>query len=620
MSFILLPDFEVVSQSYVGFELGEVRFSDEEVLFLYISLLREFVGSSEFLSYFHWQDFIFGQEHVLGNKCLFVLDGSNSLQKKASNVSIAFWTLKKRLLGSSELQKLYLFTSDGLSLYWTRLSSIVLLRGRGECSVGVGSVAGGGDGGSPIYKWVEQITFPETGQKRSGGGQFKEHKVTENISICFAMVSLFILTQFIFLGQPVATHSTEFPSNMYSKESYIAIVKFFQRNLTTLIRIISLFTHDKHESGSSSVNSNVPAPFEIFFNKVLTCDHDSEQDEHENRNTSLNAMGEGERKERHSSYKSQKAGGGGKRGVRDSSIAISEFTIDAFNYHIVTGSSGEIQLCIFLNDCSRIIDRYILDDYYLINNARGKDASERISYFLSSKVVHSINLGTQEELKSSSNEEKQSIFEVNPENEEVIHFEEARNVIVSNSCNLDLYVTRPVEYLFIRDCSNCNIYCLDLIANIHIESCRDCFIHIDCMFATLVNCSQISIFLHSQFSPVLKNSEKITIGPYNVSCLNRKTSYITSYENNLLTQNWKFPISSLSSFSIIKPEKLFIVELLDTKHKVRAKTEELPKLPLPPGFYENLTKRMQILELVRSLDLSSREDVTNQFASWLCDN
>ncbi|OII71666.1 protein with beta tubulin folding factor domain [Cryptosporidium ubiquitum] len=605
MNFILLPNFEIVSQLYVGLEFSEAKFWDEEILFLYISLLREFIGSSRFLNYFQWRDFIFGQEYILGKKCLFRLDSSNVLLKKASNVSVAFWTLKKKLLGQFEVEKLYLFTSDSLKFYWMRLSSIVFLKDF-ELSMRMSEVLNGGEIDS-ICQWIDGDSFIDIYEKCQRG-QFREYRMAENISICFEMISLFILTQFIFSNQ--STQKVEMSSSLYSKESYITIAKFFQRNSATFIKILSLFTKEEKESKYNSVN--VPASFEMFFDKVFTYDCDKEQDEHENMNFDFNAI----KLEKNSAYKNHKSVD--QKKMKGNSIAISEFTINAFNYHIVTDSSGEIQLCILLNNTWTIINHGVLDDYYLVNNVHGGNDSERISYFLSNKVVHSVNFD-QRELVHNLNEVKGEIFEIVSEKEEIIDFE-ARNIIISNSSNLEIYITRSVEYLFIRDCNQCNIYCLDLIANIQIENCKNSFIHTDCMFATLINCDKISIFLHSQFSPILKSSDNIVIGPYNIHCLNRKTSYIISYENNLLTQNWRFPISFLSNFNIIKPEKLFMVELLDTKHDINTEGGELSKFPLPSDYYENFTNRLQILELVRNLDYSSQEEVLNQFVSWIDDN
>ncbi|KAH8585192.1 conserved beta tubulin folding factor domain [Cryptosporidium sp. chipmunk genotype I] len=607
MNFILLPNFEIVSQLYVGLEFTEAKFWDEEILFLYISLLREFVGLSKFLNYFQWRDFIFGQEHILGNKCLFRLDSSNALLKKASNLSIAFWTLKRKLLGQSEVEKLYLFTSDSLSFYWMGLSSTVLLRGF-EHSNKVNETANKGKK-DPIYKWIDGDTYPEVYDKYQEE-QFKEYRMPENISICFEMISLFILTQFIFSNQ--SKNNAELPSSLYSKESYVTIAKFFKRNSATLIRILSLFTNEENESKCSSMN--VPAPFEMFFDKVFICGNDVEQDEYENKNFDSNTI----RLEKYYTYKNHKDQDE-KKMKKSNTITLSEFTINAFNYHVVKDSSGEIQLCILLNAGSAIINHNALDDYYLVNNAHGKNSSERISYYLSSKIIHSIDFD-QKELVHSLNERKSKIFEIISEKEEVVNSEEARNIIISNSSDLNLYIARPVEYLFIRSCNRCNIYCLDLIANIHIENCQESSIHADCMFATLVSCEKVTIFLHSQFSPLLKSSDDISIGPYNIHCINRKTSYIISYENKLLTQSWRFPISFLSSFNMIKPEKFYMVELLDTNHEISTLIGELPKFPLPSDYYENFTNRLKFLELVRNLEPSSQEEVVNQFVSWICDN
>lgn len=605
MNFILLPNFEIVSQLYVGLEFSEAKFWDEEILFLYITLLREYIGLSRFLNYFQWKDFIFGQEHILGKKCFFRLDCSNAILEKASNVSIAFWTLKKKLLGQSEVEKLYLFTSDNLKYYWMGLSSIVFLKGL-EHSMRLDQTINEGEI-DPIYKWIDGDSFPEIYEKHQWE-YLKEYGMAENISICFEMISLFILTQFIFSNQ--SKKKTEIYSSLYSKESYITIAKFFQRNSATLIKILSLFTKEENESKYISIN--VPAPFEMFFDKVFTYDYDAEQNEYENKNFDSNTM----KLEKNSVDKNHKVLD---KKMKGSELRISEFTVNAFNYHIVTDNSGEFQLCILLNTNSKIINHNVLDDYYLINNVHGSDTSERISYFLSNKVIHSINLD-QKESVYYSNERKNENFEIFSEKEEIINSEETRNMIISNSSNLDIYITKPVEYLFIRNCNQCNIYCLDLIANIHIECCNNSFIHADCMFATLKNCNKISIFLHSQFSPLIKCSDNIIIGPYNIHCLNRKTSYIISYENNSLTQNWRFPINFLSNFSIIKPEKLFIVELLDTKHNINTASGELLKFPLPSDYYENFTNRLKILELVRNLDVSSQEDIINKFVSWIHDN
>ncbi|KAJ1604661.1 putative beta tubulin folding factor domain-containing protein, partial [Cryptosporidium canis] len=259
MGFILLPNFEIVSQLYVGLDASQVRFSDEEMLFLYISLLREFAGFSEFLSFFQWQDFVFGQEHILGSRCLFRLDASNSLQEKASRASIAFWTSKRSLLGSREMEELYLFTSESLGLYWARLSSVVLLRGA-EQSPGAGAVRD-----CPIYYWMDERTLEGGGLTCSRGG-LREHRVAESLGVCFAMISLFILTQFMFLDKSRGVADP--PQSLYSKESCITMVKFFQRSLTALIRILSLFTPERSESGPDP--RAVPAAFQLFFDKVDT--------------------------------------------------------------------------------------------------------------------------------------------------------------------------------------------------------------------------------------------------------------------------------------------------------------------------------------------------------------
>ncbi|TRY51855.1 Tubulin binding cofactor C-like domain containing protein [Cryptosporidium tyzzeri] len=607
MNFILLPNFEIVSQLYVGLEFTEAKFWDEEILFLYISLLREFIGLSKFLSYFQWRDFIFGQEHILGNKCLFRLDSSNALLKKASNLSIAFWTLKKKLLGQSEIEKLYLFTSDSLNFYWMNLSSTVLLRGFEHSMRVINKI--NREKRDPIYKWIDGESCPEIYEKHQGG-KFKEYRMAENLSICFEMVSLFILTQFIFSNQ--STNNTELSSSLYSKESYITIAKFFQRNSATLIRILSLLANEKSNSDYNSMN--VPVPFEMFFDKVFIYSNDMEQDEDENKNFDLNI------KKLEKYFSSKDENGQDEKKMKGNSIRLSEFTINAFNYHVVTDSSGEIQLCILLNSGSTIINHNVLDDYYLVNNTHGNGASERISYYFSNKIIHSIDFD-QNELANSINDVKGDIFEIISEREEIVNSEEARNIIISNSSNLNLYFTRPVEYLFIRDCNQCNIYCLDLISNIHIENCQEIFIHVDCMFATLVNCEKVSIFLHSQFSPLLRNSNDISIGPYNIHCINRKTSYILSYENNLLTESWRFPVSFSSSFNMVKPEKLYMVELFDTKHEIiTMNSGELPKFPLPSDYYENFTNRLQFLELVRNLEPSSQEEIVKQFVSWICNN
>ncbi|POM83629.1 Tubulin binding cofactor C family protein [Cryptosporidium meleagridis] len=607
MDFILLPNFEIVSQLFVGLEFTEAKIWDEEILFLYISLLREFIGLSKFLSYFQWRDFIFGQEHILGNKCLFRLNSSNALLKKASNLSIAFWTLKKKLLGESEIEKLYLFTSDSLNFYWTILSSTVLLRGFEHSMRVVDKI--NIEKRDPIYKWIDGESYPEIYEKHQGV-KLKEYRIAENLSICFEMISLFILTQFIFSNQ--STNNTELPSSLYSKESYIKIAKFFQRNSATLIRILSLLANEKSNSNYNS--ANLPVPFEMFFDKVFVCCNEMEQDEDENKNSDINTV----KMEKYFSSKNQT--GQVENKMKRNRIKLSEFTIDAFNYHVVTDSSGEIQLCILLNSGSTVINHNVLDDYYLVSNIHGNSASERISYYLSNKVIHSIDFD-QNELANSINNAKGDIFEIISEREEIVNSEEARNIIISNSSNLNLYFTRPVEYLFIRDSYQCNIYCLDLIANIHIENCQELFVHVDCMFANLVNCEKVSIFLHSQFSPLLRNSNDISVGPYNIHCINRKTSYILSYENNLLTQSWRFPINFSSSFNIVKPEKLYMVELFDTKHEIiTVKSGELPKFPLPSNYYENFASRLQFLELVRNLEPSSQEEIVNQFVSWIYNN
>ncbi|KAF7456202.1 protein with beta tubulin folding factor domain [Cryptosporidium felis] len=597
MSFILLPNIEFVSQLYVGLELGKAKDWDEEIVFLYISLLRDFTGCSRFLDYFQWRDFVCGQEAILSKS-----SGSGF----ASNVSIAFWTLKRRLLGKSELERLHLFSSESLTIYWIALSSAVLLKtfGPGEQDCAPIDAAEKEDF---LCAWLDQ---EQNARKEGTFGEMTIQDplgVPRNVSVCSEMLFLFILTQFSFSSQSDQKLG-RLPS-MYSRGSYIALAKFFQKNSAILLRILSLCFRQDGEAGKT--RSRVPRAFEVFFEKIFVGKDFLSEEKHRS-GDSREERQEPDLENSGPTFQLLDTKITGLKNKKEAKMELTDFTINAFNYHIMVDDSSEILLSILLNGTSKVINHTVLDDYYLISNVQGRETHERTSYFLVNKVARPPGYPRDEENLGDSGENEPS------EREEVIHCE-ARNIIVANSSRLDLYITRPVSSLYMKDCKDCSIFGLDLIANIKVDNCLDTFLHVDCMFITIERCQRMHLFVHSQFSPLLIDSEGVSLGPYNVHCTNRKTSYASSCEENTQTENWKFPVSTSSSFDIIRPEELFVVELVDLGFRECGDSQVLD-FPVASEFFENLVTRKENLELVRKLDATSQTRVVEEFVWWISEN
>ncbi|KAH8741741.1 protein with conserved beta tubulin folding factor domain [Cryptosporidium ryanae] len=600
MTSVLIPKVEFILQLYIGFEFKEATSWGEDVIYLYLSLLKEFSGSSIFLGFETWKNFVIGQEIMLGKS--FDNDVSESSE---FSLSSAFWSLKKRLLGTREVERLYLFSSKNLSLYWVNLVGNLVLEN------------------STRTKYSELISFEKSVRKCSyrwkrDSGVKKEklnslvlscnfnNKLNENlnnkirerlyynscgekIEVLIEIFAMFILIQFIFIGNNYCFNKFDLTSGMYSKESYIAIIKYFQRNLSILLRINSLFV-GRGEFIESNDNLEL---FNLFFSYIPT-----------------KTKGENE-----------------KIYAESSKVELKSLSVDYFNYHLLPESSNEMVICILLNENSKMINFQFLESFYIIKGSSGTK-SEKVTYYLSERVVNSSSRYKLLENNSENNDGNvscsyiknfNSFFDehIDTGKEDIIYSDDIYNVMTANSCYLNLFITKPIDMLYLVNCTGCNVYCLDLIGYIKIEDCVEINIHVDCMSMSLNKCKDCNIFVHSQFSPSIINSNNIYLGPFNIHCINRKTSYLRSSESGLLTENWCFPISFNSSFNILEPKKLYVLELMTVNDSDTKNPHKIQNFPLPKMYQQNFAERKSNLKIFRNMDALSREEIIGSFIDWV---
>ncbi|KAK6588309.1 hypothetical protein RS030_6736 [Cryptosporidium xiaoi] len=605
MNLVLIPKVEFILQLYIGLELKEATSRGEDVLYLYLSLLKEFSGNSVFLGFETWRNFVIGQELMLGKR-----SDDNKHESNEFNLSYAFWSLKKRLLGIQEVEKLYLFSSSNLSLYWVNLVGNLVLEDNTRTKFSEFSDFGKDNSVKKcFYRWTKNPGIKrEKNNSLVLNNNFKD-KLNENLSnkvieklyynsygerieVITEIFAMFVLIQFIFAGNN--SHFNEFDktSGIYSKESYITIIKYFQRNLSILLRINPLFIR----KGDSIEIDNGMELFNLFFNNIpVKADGSNEQIYTEN-----------------------------------NKIKLKSFSIEYFNYHLLPESSNEMIICILLNKSSKMINFQFLESFYIINETDGTK-NEKVTYYLSKKVVNSLNKyillediennseNNDENITSSYAKNSDSFFDKRKYSgrEEIIYSDDIHNIMTANSCHLNLFITKPIGVLYLVNCTDCNVYCLDLIGNIRVENCTGINIHSDCMSISLRQCLNCNIFIHSQFSPSIINSNNIYLGPFNIHCTNRKTSYLCSSENGLLTENWCFPISFNSSFNIIEPKKLYVLELMVIDDSEPNKLTKVQNFPLPKLYQQNFAERKSNLEIFRNMDASSRKEVIDHFIDWV---
>ncbi|EEA06571.1 uncharacterized protein CMU_012450 [Cryptosporidium muris RN66] len=267
-----------------------------------------------------------------------------------------------------------------------------------------------------------------------------------------------------------------------------------------------------------------------------------------------------------------------------------------FNYRIVDMNEENLELAIYIptENNPMFKYRYLKDFYCIINNM------DRNIYL--DEYVYCYN-------------------EHNDKKSKIINDSNIKNLIIRGCSKIKIYISRPLEMLHIIDSTECYIYSTNIIGYISLVNNQNITMHIDCMYLKMYQCSNISIFIHIQFSPIILNCFNILIGPYNIYTEFKQTSYEISYEMKCLSNAWMKPFIKESNIynnistgvKFIDPEDFFIVHL---KFKDRQNIKN-KKIFLPENYYLNIIQRKHNLNIIRTQDKSDKEMLINNFVKWL---